>query len=170
MNGKKYCHPAIGDLIADGTITGVVNSTTQSSDFLQIIAVNSKTTQEIVFVPRKIYSFDIEVGECFRIVGEQRQKDYYGDILIANDIETKKPDIDLFYLYAKYNFPFLSDLLLKNIINENPSNFINAVLQNNECYFVNQKGITPFIAKKFLYFSKSNLAEAAKDDIDAPIN
>ena len=170
MTDKKYYHPAIGDLTADEKITGIVISIIQKSNFLQIIALNSKNTQEIIFVPRRIYSLDIEIGECFYIVGEQRQKDYYGDILIANELARKKPNIDLFYFYSKYNFPFLSEIILRKIINEDPLNFINAVLKNDGSYFVKKIGITPFMSGKFIYFSKSNLAEAERDDIDAPIS
>lgn len=156
MKNNIYLHPALSDCSTYRAINCIVTSKIQTSKFVQIISVASNEEKSTIFIPRKIFTADIASGRCFCIEGEDRHKDYYGDIFIAENVIEKAPDISLFFLYAAHNFPLLNKFVLQTIIEENQQAFIQAIARDDLNYFV-EKGLTPYLARRLLTFSQSKL-------------
>lgn len=156
MKTKAYSHPALAECFATRTINCIASSIIQKSKFVQIITSISSDERNIVVVPRKIFPHDVIPGLCYCIKGEDRHKKHYGDILVSAHASQRKPDISLFASFAAYNFHLLSEIVIRRIIESDKGAFIQALTDHNIQFFV-EYSMTPYVARKFLQFSISNL-------------
>jgi hypothetical protein len=156
VKANAYTHPALAECSTTRTINCIASSIIQKSKFVQVITSIGNDERNIVVVPRKIFPHDVIPGQCYSIKGEDRYKKHYGDILVSAHVSQSKPDISLFASFAAYNFHLLSEIVIRRIIESDKGAFIQALTDHDIQFFV-EHSMTPYVARKFLQFSISNL-------------
>mgnify|MGYP003145021605 CR=1 FL=1 len=158
MKRKGYTHPALSNSFADRELKGIVTCIIFSSRSVQIIDITCSNESCIAFISRKIFSDTIGQGSCLSIHGEDRHKDYYGDVFIANKVTHRAPTVDIFFPYSIYHFHFFSRHQLEQIIEGDRRLFVNAIKDADVEYIMQVTHSTAYIGKKFIEFCQLHLS------------
>ncbi len=157
MNPEKYCHPALKEISTQRIVYFIADAIIFASSRIQIISAISSSEKNFIFISRKLFDHEIQIGVCYKVSGEDRHTSYYGDIFIARAFELCKAPIEIFYIYACYNFPFLRKSLLKRIIETHREDFLDSISKRDATHLIEKMSVPPYIATKLIEFSVVHL-------------